>query len=164
MRELGLALERERGTAPEVIAELRTTVASELANVGHDVSHVIVVRYTGNDIVEHSRDSWSHDLVAKVEAEMLADAKVADRAGLDGLDDNAFWQAVGATIPAVPLRLTGRSSSFTPRFNGQTKGVVHTHGGWLAGVTHTMRTVFNANQDDCLYVIGTRAGLRASPI
>ena len=72
MRELGLALERERGTAPEIIAELRTTVASELANVGHAVSHVIVVRYTGNDIVKHSRDSWSHDLVADVEAEMLA--------------------------------------------------------------------------------------------
>jgi hypothetical protein len=37
-------------------------VASELANVGHAVEHVIVVRYTGNDIVEHGRDSWSPDL------------------------------------------------------------------------------------------------------
>ena len=47
-------------------------MASELANIGHAVSNVIVVRYTGNDIVEHSRDSWSHDLVADVEADMLA--------------------------------------------------------------------------------------------
>ena len=131
MRELGLALERERGTAPEVIAELRTTVASELANVGHDVSHVIVVRYTGNDIVEHSRDSWSHDLVAKVEAEMLANAKVADRAGLDGLDDNAFWQAVGATIPAVPVEANWPLFIiYTSGSTGKPKGVVHTHGGW----------------------------------
>ncbi|MEK9586662.1 MAG: AMP-binding protein, partial [Halieaceae bacterium] len=155
MRELGLALERERGTAPEIIAELRTTVASELANVGHAVSNVIVVRYTGNDIVEHSRDSWSHDLVADVEADMLADAGVADRDALNALDDGTFWKAIGSTIPAVPVEANWPLFIiYTSGSTGKPKGVVHTHGGWLSGVTHTMRTVFNANQDDCLYVIG----------
>ncbi|MEK9933585.1 MAG: AMP-binding protein, partial [Luminiphilus sp.] len=155
MRELGLALERERGTAPEIIAELRTTVASELANVGHAVSNVIVVRYTGNDIVEHSRDSWSHDLVAEVEADMLADAGVADREALNALDDSAFWTAIGSTIPAVPVEANWPLFIiYTSGSTGKPKGVVHTHGGWLSGITHTMRTVFNGNQDDCLYVIG----------
>ena len=155
MRELGLALERERGTAPEIIAELRTTVASELAGVSHAVTNVIVVRYTGNDIVEHSRDRWSHDLVAGVEAEFLADAGVADRASLDSLDDNALWKAVGAAMPAVPVEADWPLFIiYTSGSTGKPKGVVHTHGGWLSGITHTMRTVFNANQDDCLYVIG----------
>ena len=155
MRELGLALERERGTAPEIIAELRTTVASQLASVGHAVSNVIVVRYTGNDIVEHGRDNWSHDLVAQVESELLADAGVADRAALDALDDNAFWRAVGAKAPAVPVEANWPLFIiYTSGSTGKPKGVVHTHGGWLSGITHTLRTVFNANQDDCLYVIG----------
>ena len=43
---------------------------------------------------------------------------------------------------------------YTSGSTGKPKGVVPTHGGWLSGITHTMRTVFNANQDDCLYVIG----------
>ena len=155
MRELGLALERERGTAPEVIAELRTTVASELANVGHAVTHVIVIRYTGNDIVEHARDSWSPDLVAQVETDLLADAGVADRAALYSLDDTALWQAVGPHAAAVPVEANWPLFIiYTSGSTGKPKGVVHTHGGWLSGITHTLRTVFNANQDDCLYVIG----------
>ena len=155
MRELGLALERERGTAPEVIAELRTTVARELANVGHAVTHVIVIRYTGNDIVEHARDSWSPDLVAQVEIDLLADAGVADRAALYALDDTALWQAVGPHAAAVPVEANWPLFIiYTSGSTGKPKGVVHTHGGWLSGITHTLRTVFNANQDDCLYVIG----------
>ena len=155
MRELGLALERERDTAPEIIAELRTTVASELANVGHAVEHVVVVRYTGNDIVEHGRDSWSHQIISELEAKALADAGVADRASLDSLDDTALWQAVGAHIPAVPVEANWPLFIiYTSGSTGKPKGVVHTHGGWLSGITHTMRTVFNGNQDDCLYVIG----------
>ncbi|MEM6732627.1 MAG: AMP-binding protein, partial [Myxococcota bacterium] len=31
--------------------------------------------------------------------------------------------------------------------------MVHTHGGWLAGISHTMRMVFDAEQDDRIYVI-----------
>jgi acrylyl-CoA reductase (NADPH)/3-hydroxypropionyl-CoA dehydratase/3-hydroxypropionyl-CoA synthetase len=155
MRELGLALERERDTAPEIIAELRTTVASELANVGHAVEHVVVVRYTGNDIVEHGRDSWSHQIISELEAKALADAGVADRTALDSLDDTALWQAVGAHIPAVPVEANWPLFIiYTSGSTGKPKGVVHTHGGWLSGITHTMRTVFNGNQDDCLYVIG----------
>ena len=155
MRELGLALERERDTAPEIIAELRTSVASELASVGHAVERVVVVRYTGNEIVEHRRDSWSHDLVAEAQADFLTDAGVKDRAGLEALDDNALWRAVAAPVQAVPVEANWPLFIiYTSGSTGKPKGVVHTHGGWLSGVTHTMRTVFNGQQDDCLYVIG----------
>jgi acrylyl-CoA reductase (NADPH)/3-hydroxypropionyl-CoA dehydratase/3-hydroxypropionyl-CoA synthetase len=34
-------------------------VARELAGVQHTVKQVVVVRYTGQDIVEQPRDRWS---------------------------------------------------------------------------------------------------------
>ena len=144
MRELGLALERERGTAPEIIAELRTTVASKLASVSHAVTNVIVVRYTGNDIVEHSRDRWSHDLVAEAEAAFLADAGVADRDSLDSLDANAFWRAVGATIPAVPVEANWPLFIiYTSGSTGKPKGVLHTTAGYLLQSAMTFKYVFD---------------------
>ena len=77
------------------------------------------------------------------------------RAALTALDDSALWQAVGAQMPAVPVEANWPLFIiYTSGSTGKPKGVVHTHGGWLSGVTHTMRTVFNSNQDDCLYVIG----------
>ena len=43
---------------------------------------------------------------------------------------------------------------YTSGSTGKPKGVVHTHGGWLAGIAHTMRMVFDAQDDDRLYVVG----------
>ncbi len=155
MRELGLALQKERGTAPEIIAELRTKVATQLAKVSHDIERVIVVRYTGNDIVKHERDDWSHELIEGVEEEFLADARTSDVRTIQLMDDKAFWCAVGQPTKAVPVEADWPLFViYTSGSTGKPKGVVHTHGGWLAGITHTMRTVFNAEQTDCLYVIG----------
>jgi acrylyl-CoA reductase (NADPH)/3-hydroxypropionyl-CoA dehydratase/3-hydroxypropionyl-CoA synthetase len=47
----------------EMTAELRTAVARQLADAKHDIDNVIVVDYTGQEIVEHARDKWSNDLV-----------------------------------------------------------------------------------------------------
>ena len=48
-----------------------------------------------------------------------------------------------------------QTSPFTSRqYAWNDIGVVHTHGSWLSGVSHTMRTVFSATEDDTLYVIG----------
>jgi acrylyl-CoA reductase (NADPH)/3-hydroxypropionyl-CoA dehydratase/3-hydroxypropionyl-CoA synthetase len=51
MRELGAALADKADLSAELTAELRTTVARELAGVQHTVEQVVVVRYTGQDIV-----------------------------------------------------------------------------------------------------------------
>ncbi len=155
MRELGAALESERDTAPEIIAELRTSVASALARVSHTVSQVIVVRYTGNDIVEHARDQWSHDLVSAELIELLAQLEVQDKEALLALDAQSFWRAVAGDTPAVPVEANWPLFIiYTSGSTGKPKGVVHCHGGWLSGITHTLRTVFAATPDDCLYVIG----------
>ena len=155
MRELGASLAAQTGLAAETTAELRTAVARHLANATHDVENVIVVEYTGQEIVEHPRDQWSGDLVA------AAKQRLASAIGVDAIDslregsDHALWSRLNAVHPAesvdsnFPLFIIYTSGS-----TGKPKGVVHTHGGWLSGVSHTMRTVFNATPDDTLYVIG----------
>ena len=155
MRELGASLAQQNTVAAELAAELRTAVARQLADAKHDVEHVIVVQYTGQEIVEHARDKRSDDLVTKAKDQIARDL------GLDAFkqlaDDapSALWSKLNGVLPAVsvdanfPLFIIYTSGS-----TGKPKGVVHTHGSWLSGVSHTMRTVFNATHDDTLYVIG----------
>ncbi|MBL6704011.1 MAG: AMP-binding protein, partial [Pseudomonadales bacterium] len=155
MRELGASLVKQQSIAAELTADLRTAVARQLADAKHDVDNVIVVDYTGQEIVEHGRDRWSNDLVDS------AKAKIATQLGLASFDDlaqedaEALWSKLNKVSPVegvdsnFPLFIIYTSGS-----TGKPKGVVHTHGSWLSGVSHTMRTVFNATPDDTLYVIG----------
>ncbi|MFN2289186.1 MAG: AMP-binding protein [Chromatocurvus sp.] len=160
MRELGAALAAEESLPAERSAELRTAVARELAGVEHTVERVIVVRYTGQEIVVQPRDRWSDDLVTAARDRVLAAAVDAGfQAGsldqLEGLADADYCRALSASHAALavpadwPLYIIYTSGS-----TGKPKGVVHTHGGWLAGIAHTMRMVFNAGADDRLYVVG----------
>jgi acrylyl-CoA reductase (NADPH)/3-hydroxypropionyl-CoA dehydratase/3-hydroxypropionyl-CoA synthetase len=155
MRELGLALAEESAMPAERSAELRTAVARRLAEVGHAVEAVVVVRYTGQEVVEQSRDHWSHELVAAATGRVLANAGSADGpapdsvAGLLALDDQSLWYALNRSHPALPVAADWPLFIiYTSGSTGKPKGVVHTHGGWLAGITHTMRMVFNAGEDD----------------
>ncbi|MEM9694165.1 MAG: AMP-binding protein, partial [Myxococcota bacterium] len=131
MRELGAALGRESTLSPERTAELRTTVARELAAAQHAVETVVVVKYTGQDIVVQSRDRWSHDLVATAEAAVLDRAKAAGAsvntlAELASLDDHAFWRALTASHPAVPVEADWPCFIiYTSGSTGKPKGVVH---------------------------------------
>ncbi len=159
MRELGRALAVEDSVAAEQSAEIRTGVARRLADVGHIVDDVVVVRYTGQEIVEQSRDRWSDHLVDAAAERVLDKARAAGfEAGsieaLLELGDAELWQALNASHGAVPV--DGDWPLFiiyTSGSTGKPKGVVHTHGGWLAGIAHTMRMVFDAGDDDRIYVI-----------
>jgi len=159
MRELGRALSDEETLPAERSAELRTAVARELAGVQHTVEQVVVVRHTGQEIVEQPRDRWSAELVAAATDGLLAAARDAGFPAstvddLDTLDDRSFWRAVGAPNPAEPVPADWPLFIiYTSGSTGKPKGVVHTHGGWLAGVAHTMRMVFDAGDDDRIYVI-----------
>ncbi|MEO1175328.1 MAG: AMP-binding protein, partial [Myxococcota bacterium] len=159
MRELGRALSEETAIAPKRTAEIRTAVARQLAATGHLVKQVLVVRYTGQDIVQHDRDVWSHQRVETALEAVLSRARdagldVRSRDELSNLGDTDFWRALCASHPAVPV------DSDTPLFiiytsgsTGKPKGVVHTHGGWLSGISHTLRMVFDADREDRIYVI-----------
>ena len=159
MRELGLALAEDSDVPPERAAAIRTTVARRLAEVGHTVQDVIVVRYTGQEVVEQPRDRWSHELLEQARLRVLESARQAGYAAADmdqllALDDRELWCALTASHSAVPLPSDWPLFIiYTSGSTGKPKGVVHTHGGWLAGITRTMRVVFGATPDDCLYVI-----------
>jgi acrylyl-CoA reductase (NADPH)/3-hydroxypropionyl-CoA dehydratase/3-hydroxypropionyl-CoA synthetase len=113
-------------------------------------------RYTGQDIVEQPRDRWSDGLVARRGRRVLAGPRA-------GFDDGGRWRprttgplaGAGASHPAVPQsRPTGRCSSSTPPAPPVSpRAWCHCHGGWLAGIAHTMRMVFDAGDDDRIYVI-----------
>jgi len=159
MRELGRALALEDSVGAEQSAEIRTGVARRLADVGHIVGDVVVVRYIGQEIVEQPRDRWSDELVDAAAASVLERAREAgfDVDSIDALmqlDDTALWQALNASHPAVPVDADWPLFIiYTSGSTGKPKGVVHTHGGWLAGIAHTMRAVFDAGDDDRIYVI-----------
>ncbi len=159
MRELGHALAAESGLSPERMAAIRTTVARRLADASHTVRAVVVVRYTGQEIIEQPRDGWSHDLVAQATARVLDRARsagfdVADIDGLLALADADLWRALAASHPPVPVPSDWPLFIiYTSGSTGKPKGVVHTHGGWLSGVAHTMRVVFGAGPEDRIYVV-----------
>lgn len=159
MRELGQALAAESQLSPTVLAAVRTQVASSLAAAEHIVQTVVVVRYTGQDVVVQDRDQWSAELVQQATQQAFAEGgipELADAAAahLEGLDDRGYWQALNAIHPALPLPAdTPLFIIYTSGSTGKPKGVVHTHGGWLAGISHTMRMVFAAGPEDRLYVI-----------
>ncbi len=160
MRELGEALADGRGLDSSRTAAVRTRVARELADTGHIVGRVVVVRHTGQDIVEQPRDQWESDLLAEATTKLLA--AVNERTGrelrtlddLAALDDRTLWSCCAAVHPALPVEAdTPCFIIYTSGSTGKPKGVVHPHGGWLAGVSHTMRMVFDAGDDDRIYTI-----------
>ncbi len=159
MRELGHALAEDTDLQPERAAAVRTTVARRLAEVGHTVQDVVVVRYTGQEVVEQPRDRWSHELLAAATDRVLERARqagfmVQDTDAMMALDDRDLWRALNASHAPLPVPSDWPLFIiYTSGSTGKPKGVVHTHGGWLAGITHTLRTVFGATPDDRLYVI-----------
>ncbi len=159
MRELGRVLADRRALDPTLAASLRTRVARALAEVGHIVERVVVVRHTGQEIVEQARDRWEAALAAEATGRLLeairgAGHDVTDADGLAALDDRTLWSVLAARHPALPVEAdTPLFIIYTSGSTGKPKGVVHTHGGWLAGISHTMRMVFGAGPDDRLYTI-----------
>jgi acrylyl-CoA reductase (NADPH)/3-hydroxypropionyl-CoA dehydratase/3-hydroxypropionyl-CoA synthetase len=159
MRELGRALDGETTLSAPEKAALRTSVARSLAEASHTVEKVIVVRHTGQEIVEQARDLPSRDLVAAAEKKVLdaakaAGAKVTSREELLALGDAELYRALAGVHPAVPVDSDyPLFIIYTSGSTGKPKGVVHTHGGWLAGIAHSMRAVFGVTDEDRIYVI-----------
>lgn len=155
MRELGICLSQRAHLPADVAAKLRTDVAIALANVRHNIEKVIVVRYTGQEVVSYERDIDATECLNNTRNACLTDIGIASFDTLDEDSDQHFWSVVNSIQGAEALEANWPLFIiYTSGSTGKPKGVVHTHGGWLAGVTHSMGAVFNATSDDTLYVIG----------
>jgi acrylyl-CoA reductase (NADPH)/3-hydroxypropionyl-CoA dehydratase/3-hydroxypropionyl-CoA synthetase len=156
MRELGYVLARS-DLPGEQIAVLRAELAQALSNSPSRVDTVIVVNHAGlTDIPWHSgRDVWAHDLLAEAQGKVLRETGMEELAALEQLSDvslvEALWKSVKPLpVPAdFPLFIIYTSGS-----TGKPKGVVHVHGGYVAGISHTMKVSFDARPGiDVMWVI-----------
>jgi acrylyl-CoA reductase (NADPH) / 3-hydroxypropionyl-CoA dehydratase / 3-hydroxypropionyl-CoA synthetase len=163
MRGVGRAL-RDLGRAGRLDAaaasRVRTAVAEALVETPPRVEAVVVVRHTAQaDLVWRSRDRWSHELTDAAGATLMAAAKqagfnVSDEKALLALPDTDFVRAIWAAVP--PLAVDAEFPLFfiyTSGSTGKPKGVVHVHGGYVAGVAHTMAVSFDARPGDVVYVV-----------
>ena len=164
MRGVGRAL-RELGRQGRLNAadasRVRTAVAEALVGTTPRVDAVVVVRHTAQaDLVWRAeRDRWSHELTDAAGATLLRAARaagfpVADEAALMALPDPDFVRAVWASSKPAPLDAEyPLFFIYTSGSTGKPKGVVHVHGGYTAGVAHTMKVAFDARPGDVIYVV-----------
>ncbi len=164
MRGIGRALAAltESGTLDAAEASrVRTSLAQALVAVQSRVERVVVVRHTAQADVpwRAGRDVWAHDLFAEADKALLAGARaagiaVSDLASVYALEDLACVRAVWATVPPVPVDAEfPLFFIYTSGSTGKPKGVVHVHGGFVAGIAHTMRVSFDARAGDVMYVV-----------
>jgi acrylyl-CoA reductase (NADPH)/3-hydroxypropionyl-CoA dehydratase/3-hydroxypropionyl-CoA synthetase len=136
-------------------------VAEALVATPPRVDAVVVVRHTAQaDLVWRAeRDRWSHELTDAALAELLQSARaagfdVADEAALMALPDAEFVRAIWSASRPAPLDAEfPLFFIYTSGSTGKPKGVVHVHGGYVAGVAHTMKVAFDARPGDVAYVV-----------
>jgi len=164
MRGVGRALSAlaEGGVLDAADAgRVRTAVARALVDAGSAVERVVVVRYTGQADVpwRDGRDVWADALLAPALVQLLEAARalghdVADEAALRALPDVELVRVVWSVVPPAPVDAEfPLFFIYTSGSTGKPKGVVHVHGGYTAGVAHTMRISFDAQPGDVMYVV-----------
>jgi acrylyl-CoA reductase (NADPH)/3-hydroxypropionyl-CoA dehydratase/3-hydroxypropionyl-CoA synthetase len=158
MRGVGRALAEagRAGLPSEAAAEVRIALAECLVATPPRVEGVIVVRHTAQpDLVwRPERDRWAHELTEAALAPLLAAAGVGSEAELLALPAEALVRAIWSVVP--PAKLDAEFPLFfiyTSGSTGKPKGVVHVHGGWTAGVAHTMAVSFDARPGEVMYVV-----------
>ncbi|QMW24719.1 AMP-binding protein [Sandaracinobacteroides saxicola] len=162
MRGVGRALaELGARLTPAEASKVRIAIASALVEAPPRVEAVVVVRHTGQpDIVwRPERDRWSHELTAAALETLLAAARdagfaVADEAALQALSDADFVRALWAACPPLPVEADyPLFFIYTSGSTGKPKGAVHGHGGYVAGIAHSMKVAFDAGPGDVIYVV-----------
>lgn len=110
------------------VVELKQIIDEALKRCA-TVEHVIVIKRTGLDVpMEEGRDYWYHDLMA------LPVAKTSSG------QSRCETEEVDAEHPLFLLYTSGTT--------GKPKAILHTHGGYMVGVTTTLKYVFDIQDDD----------------
>ena len=162
MRSVGSALNRHASVDPATRSQVRMGLAMALLESTDRVKQVIVVRHTGQEDVfmQPGRDLWHHDLAAKASLLLLENCRNAgypidSEQELLQLPDRDFARALYATSRPQPLDAEfPLFIIYTSGSTGKPKGVVHVHGGYVAGIAHTMKVSFDIRPGaDVIYVI-----------
>jgi len=160
MRGVGKALTALVDMDASLQSRVRTAIAQALVAAPPRVKAVVVVRHTGQEILwRPERDQWSHELAAKAMETILANARAAgvnvktEQELLD-LPAPQLVKALYATSRCEPLDAEyPMFIIYTSGSTGKPKGVVHVHGGYVAGLVHTMRVSFDAEPGDVIFVV-----------
>ncbi|MBV9413573.1 MAG: acetate--CoA ligase, partial [Solirubrobacterales bacterium] len=105
-------------------ANIKQAVDEEMNDL-ETLQHVIVVKRTGADCeMKDGRDVWYHEIVDKA-------------------DDECPAEELDAEHPLYVLYTSGSTA--------KPKGVVHTTGGYLTGISSTHRYVFDLHPDEDVY-------------
>lgn len=142
-------------------ARVRIAIASSLVTLPPRVDTVIVVRHTAQpDIVwRDGRDRWSHELTDLALQTLLIKAReigfaVTNEADLLALPDQTFVRAIWASSRPLPVDADfPMFFIYTSGSTGKPKGIIHVHGGYTAGIAHTMSVAFDARPGDTIYVV-----------
>jgi len=157
MRGVGRALGElgRSGLTGADAARIRIAAAEALVSTPPRVEAVIVARHAAQpDLVWRDRDRWSHELTDAALGEILSAAGLPDEAALDALPDRAFVRAIWAGSPVQPLDAEfPLFFIYTSGSTGKPKGLVHVHGGYVAGIAHTMKVAFDAEPGDVMFVV-----------
>ena len=159
MRGVGRALS-DLAVDPDRATEIRTGIAQSLVDAEHIVDDVVVVEHTGQEIQLYDRDHWARDLHERAREEVLENAREAgfeldDEGALFERSDREFVRALWATNRPVPVGAEyPLFVIFTSGSTGKPKGVVHVHGGYTAGIAHTMSVSFDVVPgEDTVFVV-----------
>ncbi len=142
-------------------SRVRTEIAEALVAAPARVDAVIVERHAPEPHLtwREERDQWADDLKSAAASEILSAARAA---GFDveteddllALPDQEFVRAVWARTRPRPVDAEfPMFVIYTSGSTGKPKGVVHVHGGYTAGVAHTMKIAFDAAPGDVIYVV-----------
>ncbi len=162
MRGVGSALNRHASLDPTTRSQVRMSLAMALLEGTDRVQSVIVVRHTRQEDVfmQPGRDLWHHDLASEASRLLLENCRragypVGSEKELLQLPDLDFVQALYATSRPEPVDAEfPLFIIYTSGSTGKPKGVVHVHGGYVAGIAHTMKVSFDIRPgQDVIYVI-----------
>jgi acrylyl-CoA reductase (NADPH) / 3-hydroxypropionyl-CoA dehydratase / 3-hydroxypropionyl-CoA synthetase len=120
------------------------------------VDAVVVVRHAGCDVAwRPSRDRWSHELIAEASEALLRATGAQSEGELLARPGPELWRALNDACPVAPVDADWPLFViYTSGSTGKPKGVVHVHGGYVAGIAHTMRVSFDVVPGrDTIYVI-----------
>lgn len=162
MRGVGMALAQFHDMDAKEKSHIRTVIAKGLVEAPPRVKVVIVVRHTRQQDLNWrpERDRWSHELIAQASEEVLRTAgelgyQIADEKELLQLETQDFIKVMYAVSKPEPVDAEyPLFIIYTSGSTGKPKGVVHVHGGYVAGIAHTMKISFDAKPgEDTMYVI-----------